>query len=112
RVGREDSLPRRVPPPGWRGGLRAEVPLSRLQARLGASYATWLAFCGNTLALVGLAIVLLLVLTAAVSPLLGADAAFAQDLTRRLLLPSAAHWFGTDDLGRDIFPRVVAASRR
>jgi peptide/nickel transport system permease protein len=103
------ALPR--PRPGWRDWLLAEVPRSRLQARLGASYATWLAFCGNTLALVGLAIVLLLVLTAAVSPLLGADAAFAQDLTRRLLPPSAAHWFGTDDLGRDIFARVVAGSR-
>jgi peptide/nickel transport system permease protein len=91
--------------------LLAEVPRSRLQARLGAAYGTWLVFRSNPLALAGLAIVLLLVLTAALAPLLGANAAFAQDLTQRLMPPSSAHWFGTDDLGRDIFARVVAGSR-
>jgi peptide/nickel transport system permease protein len=30
---------------------------------------------------------------------------------QRLLGPSAAHWFGTDDFGRDIFARVVVAAR-
>ena len=31
----------------------------------------------------------------------------AQVLTERLMPPSAQHWFGTDDLGRDIFSRIV-----
>jgi peptide/nickel transport system permease protein len=99
------------PRAGLREYLRAEVPRSRLQARLGAFYATWLAFKGNPLALVGLAIIALLVVTAALAPLLGAGAAFDQDLMQRLVPPGAAHWFGTDDLGRDIFARVVAGSR-
>ncbi len=99
------------PRAGLREYLRAEVPRSRLQARLGASYATWLAFKANPLALVGLAIIALLVVTAALAPLLGAGAAFDQDLMQRLVPPGAAHWFGTDDLGRDIFARVVAGSR-
>ncbi len=33
------------------------------------------------------------------------------DANQRLLAPSGAHWFGTDDFGRDIFARVVVAAR-
>lgn len=35
----------------------------------------------------------------------------AQNLGNGLAAPSAAHWFGTDQLGRDILSRVIAASR-
>jgi peptide/nickel transport system permease protein len=35
---------------------------------------------------------------------------FKQDLSNALQPPSWAHWFGTDDLGRDIFSRVIAGS--
>jgi peptide/nickel transport system permease protein len=100
-----------APKPSLRSWLLAEVPRSRRQARMGGWYAAWLVFRANRLALTGLGIIVLLVVTAALVPLLGGGAAFDQDLTRRLLPPSAAHWFGTDDLGRDIFARVVAGSR-
>ncbi|MCB0912032.1 MAG: ABC transporter permease [Propionibacteriaceae bacterium] len=36
---------------------------------------------------------------------------FAQNLDNGLAAPSAAHWFGTDQLGRDILSRVIAATR-
>jgi peptide/nickel transport system permease protein len=98
----------RLPLREW---LLAEVPRSRGQARLGAWYTGWLVFRGNPLAMTGLALVALLVVTAVLAPLLGAGAAFDQDLNQRLLPPDATHWFGTDDLGRDIFSRVVAGSR-
>jgi len=55
------------------------------------------------------AVVLLLWLVAAVSPLLSERAAEIR-LEERLQRPSRAHPFGTDDLGRDLFARVVVAT--
>jgi peptide/nickel transport system permease protein len=36
---------------------------------------------------------------------------FAIDVSQRFLAPSAAHWFGTDDAGRDIYSRVITGAR-
>ncbi len=36
---------------------------------------------------------------------------YADDLMNTLAAPSAAHWFGTDQIGRDIFSRVIAGAR-
>ena len=54
---------------------------------------------------------LLLVLVAALAPLLAPQSPIAQDLAQRLQPPSAAHWLGTDELGRDIYSRIVWGSR-
>jgi len=90
---------------GWHAWLTAEAPASRLQARLVNAYATSLGFLRNPLALIGLAIVIALLLIAAAAPLL------AQDLSLRLRPPDATHWFGTDELGRDIYSRVLYGAR-
>ena len=94
-----------------RDWLLAEEPGSRRQARLGAAYRGWLAFRGNGLAMVGLGIVLALILAALLAPVLAAHSPYDQDLTARLRPPSAAHWFGTDELGRDILSRLLHGAR-
>ena len=98
-------------PAGWRAWLLTDTPRSATQARLGQAYGSWLAFRANPMALVGLAIVLLLILAAALAPWLAPQSPIAQDLAQRLQPPSAAHWLGTDELGRDIYSRIVWGSR-
>jgi peptide/nickel transport system permease protein len=60
---------------------------------------------------VGLFVVLLFLLTAIVGPRLAPYKYTDQDLSARLQPPSSVHWFGTDDLGRDVFSRVLVGSR-
>src|ERR1700733_613415 len=54
---------------------------------------------------------LLLALCAALGPDLAPYDPLASDTAAALTGPSFAHWFGTDQLGRDIFSRVVVAAR-
>ena len=95
----------------WHNWLLAEAPHSRLQARVGQAYLRWLALRRNALAMVGLSLVLLLVATAIAAPWLAPSSPFAQDLAQRLQPPSAGHWLGTDELGRDILSRLLHGSR-
>lgn len=91
--------------------LLSDAPLTRRQARLGALYQGWLTFRGNTLAMVGLVILILLLVMALFAPWLAPQSPFAQDLAGRLAPPSSAHWLGTDSLGRDIASRLIHGSR-
>lgn len=54
---------------------------------------------------------LLLILVAVAAPLVAPYTATAQDLEKSLQNPSAQHWLGTDQLGRDVFSRLVFAAR-
>ena len=58
-----------------------------------------------------LGIVIILCLVALFAPWIAPYDPDAQVLTERLMPPSAQHWFGTDDLGRDIFSRIVYGCR-
>ena len=91
--------------------LLTETPWSRPQAQLGQAYRGALAFVRNPVAVSGAAIVALLVLTALLAPLLAPSAPDAQDLTLRLRPPGGDWHFGTDELGRDIFSRILYGSR-
>ena len=93
--------------------LLSNEPGSRRQARLGRYYRLWTAFTKNRLALMGLAIVILLIVISFIAPLIAPYSPIAGgDLrTARLLPPSAAHWFGTDDQSRDILSRVLHGAK-
>ena len=94
-----------------RAWLLTDTPASPRQAAWGQAYRRWLQFRGNALAMVGLLTVLALIALAVAAPLVAPQSPGAQDLTHRLALPSAAHWLGTDELGRDLFSRVLYGGR-
>jgi ABC-type dipeptide/oligopeptide/nickel transport system permease subunit len=65
----------------------------------------------NPLALAGIVIFSLAVLISIFAPQLAPYEPLEQDIVNRLQGPSGAHWFGTDQLGRDIFSRVLYGGR-
>lgn len=65
----------------------------------------------NRLALIGFVIVAILVIVAFFAPVIATQDFAATDLPHRYMAPSAAHLFGTDATGRDVFARVVYGAR-
>lgn len=68
-------------------------------------------FFRNPLGVVGLLIVVLLILVAAFAPWIATHDPYLPTLSARLAAPSAEWWFGADELGRDIYSRLVYGSR-
>ncbi|WP_047985184.1 nickel transporter permease [Ornithinibacillus californiensis] len=71
----------------------------------------WKGLKKNKLALVGTGIVVLFIMLAIFADFIAPQSYKEQVLPDALQSPSADHWFGTDDLGRDIFSRVVYGAR-
>ena len=94
-----------------RDWLLTDTPASQSQAAWGRRYRLWRDFRAHPLAMAGLIVVTILVLAAAAAPLLARADPSAQDLANRLAFPSAAHWLGTDELGRDVFSRLLYGGR-
>lgn len=66
---------------------------------------------GNPVTLVAFSLFLLIVLCAVLGPSLVPYDPLASEAGHALQPPSWAHWFGTDNVGRDVFSRVVVAAR-
>jgi len=94
-----------------RNWLLADSPTNRRQAVWGRRYRLWLNLRGNPLATGGMAVILLMLLLAIAAPLLTPYDPGAQHLENRLAAPSAAHWLGTDELGRDLWTRIIYGGR-
>ncbi|NGM18382.1 ABC transporter permease [Roseomonas stagni] len=94
-----------------RAWLLSDQPASRAQAAWGRRYQAWLAFRRDPLAVAGLAVALAMLVMAVFAPLLATHDPGAQDLANRLQPPSAEHWFGTDELGRDVWSRILYGAR-
>ncbi len=71
----------------------------------------WLRFRKHGMALAGGLIILVITLLVVFAPLITPYDPFKQDLRNRFKPPSAQNWFGTDDLGRDMFTRTLYGGR-
>jgi len=65
----------------------------------------------NRLAMAGLAIILVFIAMAAFAPWVATHDPLRSSFGQRLQPPSAEHWLGTDELGRDVFSRMVYGAR-
>ena len=64
----------------------------------------------NKMAVIGLVIIIFFILIAILAPwIMPYD--YQERISRSLCEPSAKHWFGTDDLGRDILSRLMYGAR-
>jgi len=71
----------------------------------------WARFCRNRLALIGLALVLVLALSAALAPWIAPYDPARQSLFEKRAKPGAKYLLGADEFGRDILSRVIYGSR-
>ncbi len=88
-----------------------QVRRHRAAARRRYLHDSYILWRRNPLMVAGTVIIAALVLIAVLAPLLATHDPYQQTLNNRLLPPSAAHLFGTDSLGRDIYSRVVYGAR-
>ena len=82
--------------------------------RLSNAYQNWYRFSRNPTAVIGAVIVIMCVLAAILAPYITpypSNVGAVVNFRARHLPPSAAHWFGTDDVGRDILTRVIFGYR-
>ncbi len=82
-----------------------------LRPSLGVWKETILNILKNKLALTGLTLLILIITLAVVGPMLAPYSGSEQDLNNTNIKPSAQHWFGTDDLGRDVWVRTWLGAR-
>lgn len=85
------------------GAVLLEKPESQLREM-------WDSLRENKAAILGLGIITFLVLVAAFGPLIMPYDPNGQNMAQSFAWPNAKHWFGTDQLGRDIFSRIIAGT--
>ncbi len=95
----------------WKTWLLTDTPQSSSQAYVGRIYIGILEFSKNHLAVLGLAIILSLILVAIFAPWIAPYDPVETNLANRLQPLSGKHFFGTDEVGRDIFSRIIHGSR-
>ncbi|CAM2828667.1 ABC transporter permease [Paenibacillus sediminis] len=72
---------------------------------------SWERLKSNKFAMTGLTVLILIVIMAIIGPMISPHNYYSNDLYNTNQPPSADHWFGTDDLGRDMFVRTWMGAR-
>jgi len=90
------------------GSIADTIPIASRSQRWRAN---WKLFRRSRMALPGLVLFLVFVIAGLLAPILAPYDPDATDLMNVISPPSAEHWFGTDDLGRDMFSRILFGAR-
>ncbi|SFF98276.1 ABC transporter permease [Sporolactobacillus nakayamae] len=100
-------------PREWFRLLKRNKPVQQNLSRPSISYwqNAWIHLRKNKLAMLGMCFLILLAVFAIFGPIFSPYSVTAQHLTLQNLAPSASHWFGTDELGRDVFTRTWYGAR-
>jgi len=77
----------------------------------GQQWRLWRKFTANRLGVIGVVIIIALVGVASLADMLAPYSYKEQELSAMYLPPSAEHWMGTDEFGRDVLSRVIHGSR-
>ncbi len=95
--------------------MQAETQLTQMQSPtvkpLSRNKIRWLRFKRNPLTLVGAGILLIIMVLSIIAPIVTPYDPAEVNMGERLLPPGASHWFGTDEVGRDILTRILYGAR-
>ncbi|CAM3717334.1 ABC transporter permease [Mesobacillus zeae] len=100
-------------PESWFSPLEKNEGDAEVVSRPSLSYwqDAWHRLMGNKLAMIGLVFLAVLSIMAVIGPMLSPYDVTKQNLLNQNMPPSSAHWFGTDELGRDVFSRTWYGAR-
>jgi len=96
---------------GWGGQAGRQVPAACRGEGQGRPRNTWRRLLSNRATVPSLIVLALVVLMGAFAPYLAEYDPIRQNMRARLQGPSAEHWMGTDELGRDVFARIAFGAR-
>lgn len=111
------SMEQPVPDPGLQFDSAVDVGLGVAYLaddefrRMSGTKRAWLEFRRNRFAMVGAAFMVFITFMGVFAPIVSTHDPYAQSLRKRMKPPTAEHWLGTDEVGRDFYSRLVYGAR-